>query len=204
MGLPALQHGYTTETTRRTSRGSSSTRRPSKSRPGKRRPTAKGSTQRPVPAKSARRRTRRDPSRAAFGVVSLLLCALAIFGLGRVALAAQATEASFEASQIREDIKAERLDGQLLEVDKSALTTPSRIEAIAGSTMKMADADDVCYLALPQGPVTAAEPVASQDPESSEVATSEEDGGVVQALMDMAAEEAHVLLVGDVGLASPR
>ncbi len=151
MGLPALQHRHTAETTRRTSRGSSSTRRPSKARSGKKRPAAKGSARRSAPSTHARRRTRRDPSRAAFAAVCLLLCALAIFGLGRVAVAAQATEASFEANQIREDIKAERLTGQLLEVDKSALTTPSRIEAIAGSTMKMADANDVCYLALPQG-----------------------------------------------------
>jgi hypothetical protein len=134
----------------------------------------------------------------------VVLCAVAIFALGRVALAVEATEASFEANQIREDIKAERLTGQLLEVDKSALTTPSRIEAIAGSSMKMADANDVCYLALPEAPAASAEPAADPTPDSSEVAVSEEDGGVVRALMDMAAEEAQVLLVGDVGLASPR
>jgi cell division protein FtsL len=133
----------------------------------------------------------------------VMLCAVAIFALGRVALAVQATEASYEANRIREDIKAERLTGQLLEVDKSALTTPSRIEAIAGSTMRMADADEVCYLALPEEVVECA-PATEQAPEASEVAVSEKDGGVVRALMDMAAQEAQVLLVGDVGLASPR
>ena len=70
-----------------------------------------------------------------------------------MALAVQATETSFDAGILREDIKAERLYGDLLEVDKSALTTPSRIEAIAGSTMRMADAADVDYLALPDGVV---------------------------------------------------
>jgi hypothetical protein len=125
---------------------------------------------------------------------------VSIFGLGRVALAVQATETSFDAGQLREDIKAERLHGDLLEVDKSALTTPSRIEAIAGTTMKMADADDVAYLALPEGEAAAAgavREVAATEPGQSE-------GGVVDALMELAAEEAQVLLVGDVGLASPR
>jgi cell division protein FtsL len=136
-------------------------------------------------------------------VTCVVLCAVAIFALGRVALAVQATEASYEANRIRENIKAERLTGQLLEVDKSALTTPSRIEAIAGSTMRMADADEVCYLALPQEAVECA-PATEETPDTTEVAVTEEDGGVMRALMDMAAQEAQVLLVGDVGLASPR
>jgi cell division protein FtsL len=130
-----------------------------------------------------------------------VLCAVSIFGLGRVAVAVQATETSFDAGRLREDIKAERLHGDLLEVDKSALTTPSRIEAIAGSTMRMADADDVAYLALPEKEAVptgaASDPLAADD-------TSSGEGGVVAALMELAAEEAQVLLVGDVGLASPR
>lgn len=184
MGLPAIDYRRTTTTTRRTQRGSSSSRSTATS--------------------SKRPKSRKDSSRAAFSAACVVLLALAIFGLGRVALTVQATEASYEASQLREDIKAERLAGQLLEVDKSALTTPSRIEAIAGSSMKMADADSVCYLSLPDNAVVC-EPVPDASPTNAEaLAAPDEDGGVVEALMDMAAEEAQVLLVGDVGLASSR
>jgi hypothetical protein len=157
------------------------------------------------PAKSAGRRKKKANAapRSIFIAVSCVLCALTIFGVGRVALAVQATETSFDAGALREDIKAERLYGDLLEVDKSALTTPSRIEAIAGSTMSMADAADVDYLALPEQAAAEPAPLPAQTDGPDEVAVAE-DGGVVGALMELAAEEAQVLLVGDVGLASPR
>ena len=46
--------------------------------------------------------------RATFTVACIAMAVLAIFGLGRVALTVQATEASYAANQLREDIKAER------------------------------------------------------------------------------------------------
>jgi len=202
VGLPAIDYRHTSQTTQRSKRGSSSSRRPTSVSKSRIRHTKKRSAKFGNARRGATRRT--DSARAAFAITCVALCALAIFGLGRVTLAVQATEASFQADQIREDIKAERLTGQLLEVDKSALTTPSRIEAIAGSSMKMAEADDVCYLALPEAVVGCEEPASGPAPAISEISTSAQDGGVLRALMDMAAEEAQVLLVGDVGLSSPR
>ncbi len=88
----------------------------------------------------------------------------------------------------------------MLEVQQSALATPSRIQAIAGGTMGMAPAASVSYLDLrgdsaPDSVGTLASAKA--------VPSSGLSGALAQA-MEVAASEARVLLVGDVGLASSR
>ncbi|MDP2182480.1 MAG: hypothetical protein Q8K99_07910 [Actinomycetota bacterium] len=144
--------------------------------------------------------------KSAYTACLTIMVALAVAGLGRVALSVEATETSFEKGVLARDIKAERLEGDLLEVDKSALTTPSRIERIAGSTMEMAAAGEVSYLELPAEPVPVAESGAEWGEESDRGSSPAAEGkrGLFQAVMDMAAGEAQVLLVGDAGLASSR
>ncbi len=61
-------------------------------------------------------------------------------GVGRVWLSVQATQASIDSTKLRQEIKSERYKGDLLEVQQSALATPSRILAIASGTMGMAPA----------------------------------------------------------------
>ncbi len=135
----------------------------------------------------------------------LVFSALCVFGLGRVALSARAFDDALATGHLEKAIKAERLEGDLLEVDKSALATPSRIESIAGVTMQMAEAGDVCYLAMP------CEPDASAGMEPDIVSgagdVSERTSGVnriVQAVKGLASSEVQSLLLGDVGLASSK
>lgn len=75
--------------------------------------------------------------------------ALVGFGMVRVTLSAKAAEASIDAGRLRQDIRAAELVADDLEVDRSALMTPSRIEAIATSTMRMASPGSVKYIAMP-------------------------------------------------------
>jgi cell division protein FtsL len=132
-----------------------------------------------------------------FAVVVVLLATL---GLGRVWLSVQAAQASIDSGKLRRDIKLEQYQGDMLEVQQSALATPSRIQAIAGGTMGMAPAASVSYLDLrgdsasdPAGTLASAKAVPG----------SGLSGAFAQA-MEVAASEARVLLVGDVGLASSR
>jgi len=123
-----------------------------------------------------------------------------VLGFGRVWLSVQAAQASIDSGKLRRDIKIEQYQGDMLEVQQSALATPSRIQAIAGGTMGMAPAASVSYLDLrgdsapnPSATLASAKPVPS-------------DGlsGTLAKAMDVAAGEARVLLVGDVGLSSSR
>lgn len=126
-----------------------------------------------------------------------VLIVVALLGVGRVWLSVQAAEASIDSSRLRADIKSQRYEGDMLEVRQSALGSPSRIRAIAGAAFDMAPASKVTYLDL-SAPDAAAKPRPAR--------TSSLSGleGVVAAAMDLAAGEAQVLLVGDVGLASTR
>lgn len=168
----------------------------------------------PRPAGTSATRGRRAPSsgratearcRAAFNAFALAVCVLALVGVARVALAAHAFEASFDSTALMSDIKEERLASDKLEADRSALTTPSRIERIAGDTMSMVCPNDVRYVSLLSA--QAAAPGRVAEGAAPAVQSGPEDGGLasaVAAAMSMAAGEAQVLLVGDVGLASSR
>jgi hypothetical protein len=124
-------------------------------------------------------------------------------------LSARAAEISLHSGELRQDIKSERLAGDLLEVDMSALTTPSRIESIAGATMKMTDAKEVSYMRLPTPAPEQDAQVTRSSPEPervSEAPVGHPSGfaALVSSVMDMAAGEAQLMLVGDVGLASAK
>ena len=129
-----------------------------------------------------------------FAVVVVLVCCL---GLGRVWLSVQATQASMDSAQLQRDIKLEQYQGDVLEVQQSALATPSRVQAIATSAMGMTTATSVSYLDLRQVPTGHAgrEVVARASRASGMSAT-------VATALQAAASEARVLLVGDVGLSS--
>lgn len=159
---------------------------------------------------------REDRCRDAFRIVLLGMLAVSVFGLGRVAMSAQAIEASIDSSRLRSDIKAEQLTADQLEVDKSSLMTPSRIQAIAGTTMKMSEAVDVTFITISDAEETPADASTAREPVASAASDVLADNAVEQTaeetplqallskVMDMAAGEAQVLLVGDIGLASSR
>lgn len=130
-----------------------------------------------------------------FRTYLVVVAVVGIVACGRVALTTRAAEATLSSSAIVEDIKTERLEGDKLQVSKSSLATPSRIRDIAGESMEMVEPGRVEYLDVPNEASGA----------SAETASSA-DGlkRLVAAAMDLAAGEAQVLLVGDVGLASSR
>ena len=137
-----------------------------------------------------------------FAVAALLL---AVLGVARIAVTAQAAATSIESAQLRKAIKAERLQGDLLEIQESALATPRRIQEIAGTTMRMSEAGRVCYIQLDGAEVCA--PAAGDTasaPGASPGASPEKRAGVVSSVLRAALGEAQLLLLGDVALASSR
>ena len=116
-----------------------------------------------------------------------------------------AAEASIDAWELRAEVKAERLVTRTLEADRSALAAPSRIEAVACQTLNMCRPTQVSYLQLPASDdaVPPGVPAANADEPDTAPAVSGESG-VLATLMDLAAGEAEVMLVGDVGLGSFR
>jgi hypothetical protein len=146
--------------------------------------------------------------------VFALVCAVtALFGLTRVSLAAKIAEASVDAGRLRQEIKTERLVTDQLEIERSVLASPARLQSIATVSMRMSEPAEVCYLSLPgsggSGDVLHAGATASDDAGRARAAEALPDGEatldwMLAAVMDMAAGEAEVLLVGDVGLASSR
>lgn len=143
----------------------------------------------------------RAAASAVFRAMAVGITILAVAGLARVSFAAQAAEASIDAWELRAQVKAERLAARALEADRSALAAPSRIEAVASQTLNMGRPAQVAYLQLPGS-------------EAGEAATDAfgttpseaESGGpdLMATLMQLAADEAEVMLVGDVGLGSFR
>jgi hypothetical protein len=132
-----------------------------------------------------------------FASFAVLAVVVAVLGLGRVWLSVQAAEASRAATALRHDLKAERYEGDMLEIRQSALGSPSRIRGIAGATMSMKPARRVTYVRLGSAsPRTAAAPVRQTH--------GSEFQRVVAGMMDLTAGEAQVLLVGNVGLGSQK
>lgn len=152
----------------------------------------------------ARARARADETRAraAFGVFLVVLVALAALGSARVALIVHATEMSISETRLQKEIKAQRVEGDELEVDRSALSTPSRIEGIASATMQMGEPASVTYMTL-QGGESSATPEAAAVQEASTGGKSGV-GAILGAVLDMSAGEAQSLLVGELGLAGSR
>ena len=169
-----------------------------------------------VPRSSPSRRSRPRPSngrrlatenraRELFTAFALVLIALSFMGVARVAVTARAAATSIEAGQLRKAITAERLQGDLLEIEQSTLATSSRIQQIAGATMRMSEAGGVCYIRLDDANAGSSVEVDGAKPVSS--ISSPTPAGyrfVVASVLRAALGEAHVLLLGDVGLATSR
>jgi hypothetical protein len=141
-----------------------------------------------------------------------------VFGLARVALSAKVAEASIDATRLAKTIKQEKLEADRLELDKSMLVTPSRIESIAAGALKMTKAAPARYLAMPastkregdadeqlrpaQARTRTAAPSEGEPRERTGARRAAADG-LVHAALDVTEKEARALLVGDVGLSSP-
>ena len=173
MGLPALRHESLTAAIR---------------------PHLRVVTPKAKKAAAKRRRVSHAAAYQAFVFFAVAVGAIAALGVGRVWLSVQATQASIDSTKLRQEIKSERYRGDLLEVQQSALATPSRILAIASGNLGMAPATSVTYLRLTSAPVPA--PAAETAAQHGET--------IVERAMHAAAGEAQVLLVGDVGLTSSR
>jgi hypothetical protein len=120
----------------------------------------------------------------------------------RVSLSAKAAEASMDAAKLEKSIKAEAVVSDRLEIDKSLLVTPSRIESVAAGSMRMTKASTVRYLEIPEET-----PARRQDvPRSVGGGDAPRAGatvaGLVRAAVAVTEKEARDLLVGDVGLAA--
>jgi cell division protein FtsL len=156
------------------------------------------------PNAHARSRASDARARALFGMFLVALVALMAVGSVRVALIVRATEMSISETRLQAQIKAQRVEADQLEVDRSSLSTPSRIESIASATMQMGRPVSVRYVTLPGGEVTATPDVASR---RSGVSSGERPSGLaslIGAVLDMSAGEAQSLLVGELGLAGSR
>jgi cell division protein FtsL len=154
----------------------------------------------------ARARQEEARARAAFGVFVLVLtCAIALGG-ARVTLIVRAAEASITESRVQADIKAQRAEADKLEVDRSALSTPSRIAGIASASMNMGEPRSVRYISLDAhaSAAAAAPPGTGAGHADGAVASSDVLGRLLGAVMDLSAGEAQSLLVGDLGLAGSR
>ncbi|HEX9092392.1 MAG TPA: cell division protein FtsL, partial [Coriobacteriia bacterium] len=177
----------------------------------------------PRPARGATKRARRSRPgadarvRALFTSFVALMIALTGVSLVRVAVVARAAEMTINADRLTQRIKAQRVETDKLEVDRSSLATPSRIEGIASETMRMGTPASVRYISLPasEGGVNVAEapasPVDRSTGEPGAVTETLAGGGAggalsaaIDALIDMSAGEAQALLLGDIGLAGSR
>jgi cell division protein FtsL len=163
---------------------------------------------RPPARASARTRARAEEARArslftAFALV--FLCAVALGG-ARLSLTTRAAEYSLSENRLLADIRQQRVAVDQLEVDRSALSTPSRIAGIASSTMSMGEPRSVNYIAA-SDIAPAGEPAEASGVPVSTAGMSSAPGifeRVVQAVVELSAGEAQSLLVGDLGLAGSR
>lgn len=161
------------------------------------RPALRLVTASPAPGGRTRPRTRSRRSSFAFQMCCAAMVVLAGVGLLRIALAVQAAEDAIDTMELQQSIKAEELASKSLEANRSALQSPSRIQALADATLNMTKAGSVRYITL-----------ADEGTEPASATEEAKDSGVLAAamstVMDLAAGEAQVLLVGDMGLATGR
>lgn len=148
----------------------------------------------------ARKPQRAHAASGTFRVVAVCMFVLVLAGAARVNLAARSAEAAINAWDLKGQVTAEKRVTKALEADKSSLAAPSRIQTVAGQTMNMSQPAQVAYLQLPAA--TPATPKAKLDNTASGARPASR--GIVGTLMELAAGEAQVMLVGDVGLGSLR
>jgi cell division protein FtsL len=153
----------------------------------------------------ARARAEEARARSLFTIfVSVFLCAIALGG-ARLSITSRAAEYSLSENRLLAEIRQQRVAVDQLEVDRSALSTPSRIAGIASSSMSMGEPRSVNYIAASD--IAPAEDAARENGELASAAGSPAAGvfeRVVEAVVELSAGEAQSLLVGDLGLAGSR
>lgn len=149
---------------------------------------------------SARTRVRAEEARARsiFTLFLTALVAIVLIGGVRVAFIARAAEASLSESRVRAEIRAERAERDKLEVERSSLSSPSRIAGIAETSMEMGKPKSVRYVTMD---TTASHNTSTSNKVTASASPVEQVFGAVMAL---SAGEAQSLLVGDLGLAGSR
>jgi cell division protein FtsL len=168
-------------------------------RPVARRPHLRVVENTPAPKPKRRAATSHAVARRAFVFFAVIVGVAAVLGAGRVWLSVQAAQASIDCGRLQTAIKAARYEGDMLEIQESALATPSRIQAEAVGTMGMAPATSVSYLRLEPGPAGTTQIAEAPAPSASPVGQA-----VLNDLVGMVAVQARMLLVGDAGLASSK
>ena len=163
-----------------------------------RRPQLRVVSETSVARKPSRRAASNRAARQLFATFTSVLVVVALLGVGRVWLSVQAAQASIDCGRLQSAIKSARYEGDMLEIQQSALATPSRIQAIAVGSMGMAPATSVSYLRI--DPATHAQTLTAETPSGA----TEAGPPLVRKLMGVAAAEARLLLVGDAGLSSSK
>jgi cell division protein FtsL len=163
----------------------------------------------PRASKRTRARSNASSARAVFAAFVWIALGVAAVAMVRVGIMARVAEMSLTEGSLRSSIKSERVVAGQLEVDKSALMAPSRVESIASATMQMTKPVSVNYLLLPPDTTRAASGSPAAATAAARVGASVRSttsglGDVIGAVLDMSAGEAQSLLVGDVGLAGSR
>ena len=133
----------------------------------------------------------------AFVFFATVVAVVAILGVGRIWLSVQAAEASIDCGKLQMAIKAARYEGDMLQIQASALSSPSRVQSMAQGQLGMAPATSVSYMKITSDNGEKVAVVDTPPPASARPA-------VLDTLVGVAAAEARMLLVGDVGLASSR
>lgn len=157
------------------------------------------------PARTGKKRAcdRDAAARSVFRSFAAVVIVVALLGVGRVWMSVQAAEASLRSSELRKAIKNARYEGDMLEIRLSALASPSRVKAIATTSLGMAEAGKVTYLDA-SGFVADIAATASSVPTRDRPASANGTRNALSDMLDLAATEAQILLVGDVGLVSAR
>jgi cell division protein FtsL len=152
------------------------------------------------PTASARRSAAQAAAYEAFVTFCVLVAVLTVAALGRVWLSAEAAQAALDSSDLREQIKIARFQGDMLEVQEAQLSSTTRIRLVASKTLGMAEAQKRAIIDIRPSSFSR-KPSKTATAPSRAVAAAP---GVVDSVVGVAAGEARVLLVGDVGLASSR
>ncbi len=159
-------------------------------------------------------------NRDLFLIVSAFMVVVAILAAGRITIMAKAAEVTFETASLSAAIREEQIETEALELLTASLVSPSRIESIAVDSLNMIRAEETSFFAmpLPDCPTYLAglESVADSSDAGRALASTDEVTGegtganekegvsarVLGSVMELAAGEAHALLLGDVGLVS--
>lgn len=155
-----------------------------------------------VPKSGHRAAPRRSSAPVLHRALAVSFVILALSGVVRITLATQATEANLNAWTLRSQLDAEEQTARNLEADVSALTDPARIEQLASETLNMSRPDQVSYITITGTADTSAVADNATGAVADAASATSDSGDLVATLLDLAACEAQVMLVGDMGLGS--